>query len=108
MKLGSLNTWTRRGVIAAVGLVVVGAGARLRLKAEQAPDAPASNDAIRRLVGDAPLHPGRVRISMPEAVSNDRVVPVAVDVDSPMSESDYVAQIHVLAPDDADPVVASY
>jgi sulfur-oxidizing protein SoxY len=39
----------------------------------------------------------KVQLKAPEIAENGAVVPVKVDVESPMSESDYVKAIHILA-----------
>jgi sulfur-oxidizing protein SoxY len=103
------RTWTRRGLIAAagVGVLAIG-GSRLRLRAQQSSDLPSDVDAVRKLVGDRPLHRGRVHLDLPESAENARAVPIAVNVDSPMSEADHVTALHVIAPGASDPVVASY
>jgi sulfur-oxidizing protein SoxY len=104
-----IKIWTRRGVIAAAGLAILATGARLRLRAQQsAAGVPSNLDAIRALVGDRPLLDGRVHLDLAEAVENNRSVPLAIRVDSPMSEADHVTTVHVLSPGAADPLIASY
>ena len=51
--------------------------------------------AIRGLVGEAKLRPGRVMLEVPPLVENGNAVPLSVSVDSPMSEVDHVKAIHV-------------
>ena len=105
----SMRTWTRRGLIAAAGLGVLAiGGSRIRLRAQQSSDLPSDLEVIRKLVGDRPLHQGRVHLDLAETVENTRSVPIAIRVDSPMTEADYVATVHVLSPSAGDPVIASY
>jgi sulfur-oxidizing protein SoxY len=104
-----MRTWTRRGLIAAAGLGVLAiGGSRIRLRAQQTNDLPSDLDVVRKLVGDRALHHGRVHLDLAETVENVRSVPIAVRVDSPMSEADHVTTLHVLAPGAGDPVIASY
>src|SRR5262245_61398627 len=58
-----------------------------------APDTMAA--AIREVVGEAPVRPGRVTLDIPPLVENGNVVPVTVSVESPMTEADHVRAIHV-------------
>lgn len=51
--------------------------------------------AIRAVVGEAALEQGRVRLDMPPLVENGNAVPLTIAVDSPMTEADHVAAIHV-------------
>ena len=109
MQKQQLQTWTRRGTMAAGGLAVAGViASRLRLRAQQNSNLPSDIEAVRQLVGDRPLQHGRVHLELAEAVENTRAVPLAVRVDSPMTEADHVAAVHVLMPGAADPVIASY
>ena len=104
-----IKTWTRRGVIAAAGLGILAAGAGLRLRAQQTvAGVPSNSAAVRTLVGDRPLLDGRVHLELAEIAENSRSVPLAIRVDSPMSEADHVTAVHVLSPGTADPQIASY
>lgn len=73
--------------------------------------AEATPEAARKLLGDlvkvAPKA-GKVRIDAPEIAENGNAVPVTVTVDSPMSPSDYVRAIHVIADRNPQPGVASF
>jgi sulfur-oxidizing protein SoxY len=52
------------------------------------------NEAIRGLIGEAEPQPGKVRLELPSIVENGNTVPLAVSVDSPMTEADHVESIH--------------
>jgi sulfur-oxidizing protein SoxY len=61
----------------------------------------ASDDAvelIERLIGKTPTESDRVRLVMPRVFPNGYTVPLSLEVDSPMTETDYVRQVHVVAP----------
>jgi len=47
--------------------------------------------------GKTPKKSSKVKLKVPEIAENGAVVPVTITVDSPMTESDYVKAIHVLA-----------
>jgi len=47
--------------------------------------------------GKAPKKSKKVKLKVPEIAENGAVVPVTVEVDSPMTPSNYVKAIHVLA-----------
>jgi sulfur-oxidizing protein SoxY len=51
--------------------------------------------AIKEVVGNAPVHEGRVTLDLPPLIENGSTVPITVSVDSPMSEADYIKAIHV-------------
>ena len=50
---------------------------------------------IQRLVGDAPLHEGRVKLDLPVMVENGNAVSMTVSVDAPVGG---VRDLHVFAP----------
>ncbi len=52
-------------------------------------------EAIRKVVGEAEVSKGRVHIDVPVLVDNGNTVPLAVDVESPMTLDDHVKAIHV-------------
>ena len=45
-------------------------------------------EAIRELIGEAPLAPGKVKLELPSIVENGNTVPLTVSVESPMTEQD--------------------
>lgn len=53
--------------------------------------------AIKRAFGDRRVQPGRVKIEIPQIAENGNVVPVTIEVESPMSADDYVKRIHVFS-----------
>ena len=70
----------------------------------------ATPDAVRALLASvAPGTPkvGRVSLRVPEVAENGNTVPVTVTVESPMSETDYVKALHIVADGNPAPGVAS-
>ena len=52
--------------------------------------------ALKKIVGDAKVTPGRVKLTLPPLIDNGNSVPLSVAVESPMTEADHVKAIHVL------------
>jgi sulfur-oxidizing protein SoxY len=64
-------------------------------------DASTSDNAvelIKQLTGKTPRESNRVHLSMPRVFPNGYTVPLTLEVDSPMTEADYVREVRVLAP----------
>lgn len=53
--------------------------------------------AIQKVTGNAPIKDGRVKLVIPPLVENGNLVVLKVSVESPMTASDYVKAIHVIA-----------
>jgi sulfur-oxidizing protein SoxY len=93
---------TRRTVLAAIG----GAGLALAVRPAQAtPETMKS--AIRQVVGEAAVKPGRIKLDLPPLVENGNTVAMAVTVDSPMTANDHVKAIHVFTEKNPQPNVIS-
>jgi sulfur-oxidizing protein SoxY len=67
----------------------------------------AFQEALHRIVGDAQVRRGRVKLQLPPLIDNGNSVPLSVTVDSPMTAADHVAAIHVLTEKNPLPEVAS-
>ena len=93
------------GVAAAAGGLVAGVPGTARAQAlgqnESVPD------AMRRLFGAKPIKDGAasVKLEVPLIAENGAVVPVSVSVDSPMTSTNYVKHIYVVADKNRIPVV---
>jgi sulfur-oxidizing protein SoxY len=99
---GKLSLTRRSVIISAAG---IGVGGFM-------PGASATEEemaaAIRELIGEAPLEPGKVKLEMPSIVENGNAVPVTVSVDSPMTEADHVESIHIFNQKNPQPYVAAF
>jgi sulfur-oxidizing protein SoxY len=62
-------------------------------------------EAIRKVVGEAKVHTGRVKLDLPPLVENGNTVAMAVRVDSPMTATDYVKAVHVFSEKNPQPYV---
>lgn len=63
---------------------------------------------IKKLYGDKPLSEGKIKLDVPEIAENGLVVPVNVEVESPMTEADYVKAVHIYADGNPQPGIVSY
>ena len=61
--------------------------------------------AIAKVVGSAQVRQGRVKLDVPPLVDNGNLVPLSVEVDSPMSAADHVKAIHVFTERNPQPYV---
>lgn len=95
---------TRRQFLAATALGLALPPALLR--AAQA--SPQSAAAIKAVLGDAPLRPGKVTLDIPPIAENGNTVPLTVSVDSPMTAAEHVRSIHIFAEENPLPNVAHF
>ena len=87
---------TRRGAVGLSCRILGGLVVASTLKPAAAAATPTSMQAaMRALVGNARISPGKVSIELPPLVENGNAVPITVSVDSPMTDEDYVKSIHV-------------
>jgi sulfur-oxidizing protein SoxY len=63
---------------------------------------------IKKLYGDKKFESGKIKLDVPEIAENGLVVPINVDVESPMTEQDYVKAVHVFADGNPLPGVVTY
>jgi sulfur-oxidizing protein SoxY len=64
--------------------------------------------AIKRVVGEANMQNGRIKLDLPPLVENGNAVPLAVSVESPMTVKDHVKAIHIFTEKNPQPNVASF
>lgn len=67
----------------------------------------AFDQAIRDVVGAAPLRSGKVKLEMPPLIDNGNAVPVTITVESPMTAADHVRAIHLFTEKNPQPRVIS-
>ena len=65
-------------------------------------------EAIRELIGEAALEPGKVKLELPPIVENGNTVPLTVSVESPMTQADHVESIHIFNQKNPQPYVAAF
>jgi sulfur-oxidizing protein SoxY len=64
--------------------------------------------AIRNVVGEAPVHTGKVKLDIPPLVENGNTVPMTVSVASPMTADDHVKSIHVFNEKNPQPNIGNF
>jgi len=90
-------------------LTMLGAGliAPLAPLGARAAANPASAEMTKILAGRTPKL-GGIRLDVPAIAENGLVVPLNVDVDSPMTAADYIRAVHVFAEGNPNPLVATF
>src|SRR5437899_11935903 len=100
---------SRREFLLATGGAAVGIGLASMIMVEPARATPAAmQEAIRKVVGAARVTPGRVKLDLPPLVENGNTVPIAISVESAMSQADHVKAIHVFNEKNPQPDVVSF
>ena len=97
----------RREFLRATGGAGLGLASLVAVEPARATPA-AMQEAIRKVVGSARVTPGRVKLDLPPLVENGNTVPMAVSVESAMTEADHVKAIHVFNEKNPQPDVASF
>ena len=90
---------TRRHLLGALTLILLPTPAR--------PDE-ALADALAAAIGDITPIDGGIELRLPTLAENGAQVPLAVLVDSPMTDDDHVTTIHVFATANPTPGIASF
>ncbi|HEV7336742.1 MAG TPA: thiosulfate oxidation carrier protein SoxY [Bosea sp. (in: a-proteobacteria)] len=96
---------TRRSTITAGAVAAFASllGSRLAFADEKAVAA-----EIKKLYGDKAMAEGKIKLDVPEIAENGLVVPVNVEIDSPMTEADYVKAVHIYADGNPQPGIVTY
>jgi sulfur-oxidizing protein SoxY len=92
------NSLTRRIILKAACAGGVGFASIASAWPQSGGPADEAMELVKRLTGRTPTESDRLRLQMPPVFANGSTVPLAVEVDSPMSETDHVRHVHVLAP----------
>ncbi|WP_421861916.1 thiosulfate oxidation carrier protein SoxY [Parvibaculum sp.] len=64
--------------------------------------------AFERIVGSGTPIEGTMTIEMPEDAENGNIVPYKINVESPMTEADHVARVHLLSTQNPQALVATF
>jgi sulfur-oxidizing protein SoxY len=112
VKIMTRAHWTRRGVLALLagiaGLSLFGRRTARAQDFEIASEPPPNHTLEERLnpilAGRTPKME-RVTFTLPEIAEDGAVVPVAISVDSPMTEKDYVKTVYLIVDKNPDPLI---
>ncbi|MGE0627483.1 MAG: thiosulfate oxidation carrier protein SoxY [Hyphomicrobiaceae bacterium] len=78
----------------------------LTFPAMATPDAVAA--AIRKTFGDKPMASGKIKLDLPSIAENGLVVPLNFEIESPMTEKDYVKSVSFYADGNPNPQIADF
>jgi sulfur-oxidizing protein SoxY len=76
--------------------------------AQEQPEAKAWEAMVKKILGDAKPTEGKVAIDMAEIAENGNTVPIALSVESPMTDKDYVKAIYIISTANPRPEVATF
>ena len=65
-------------------------------------------DAFARVVGNGTPIEGRMTLELPEDAENGNIVPYKISVESPMTEADHIARVHLLSTQNPQASVATF
>jgi sulfur-oxidizing protein SoxY len=96
-----MSTTRREFLVGAAGLGLAAAMGPVRATPV------AMQEAIRKVVGQAPIRRGKVKLDVPPLIDNGNAVALSVAVESPMTPADHVKAIHVFTERNPQPNVFS-
>lgn len=103
-----MNARSRRRFLTGLGGLAA-AGFALRVDAAAArASGEAMQAAIRKLVGEARVSQGKVKLDLPPLIENGNGVPLKVSVESPMTAAEHIKAIHVFNEKNPLPEIVSF
>ncbi len=96
---------SRRSLLIGTGISLLAASIASR---SAFADAKAVEDELQKLFAGKPMAEGRLKLDIPQIAENGLVVPLNIEVDSPMTANDYVKSVHVFAEGNPLPQVLVY
>jgi sulfur-oxidizing protein SoxY len=99
----------RREFLRAATGVTAGLGLGAVITVRPARATPATmQEAIGKVVGNATVTPGKVKLELPPLSENGNAVPLTVSLESPMTAADHVKAFHVFTEKNPRPEVATF
>jgi sulfur-oxidizing protein SoxY len=90
-------------------MIAAGAFTALLLAPRLASATPEQVEAeINKLYAGRTLGEGKIKLDLPTIAENGLLVPLSFEVESPMTDADYVKAVHVFADGNPNPGVASF
>ena len=102
-----MNGETSRREFLAGAAAGLGLGAIITVRPAQATPQE-MQEAIRKVVGSAPVTRGRVKLELPPLSENGNTVPLTVSVESAMTPAEHVRAIHVFTELNPQPEVVTF
>ena len=100
--------YPRREVLALAGTGVLAVAGIGLFPGAASADAAAVSKAIMKRIGDKSMKSGRITLELPQIAENGNTVPIGFEVDSPMTDGDYVKAVHIFAEKNPFPDVATF
>ncbi|MFM9941184.1 MAG: thiosulfate oxidation carrier protein SoxY [Hyphomicrobiaceae bacterium] len=91
------------GAAAFMGWLAAGGVAVAQEKAPQDAEA-----LIKSILKDAKPAEGKVKLDLPEIAENGNTVPYAIEVESPVTATDYVKAVHIISTGNPQPQIATF
>jgi sulfur-oxidizing protein SoxY len=99
---------TRRRILIGTAALAGMVGMGISLTVRPAAATPQSmRAAIKKVVGEAPVTKGRLKMDLPPLIENGNAVPLTIAGESPMSAADHIKAIHVFTEKNPQPNVVS-
>tara|TARA_B110000438_G_scaffold279759_1_gene304450 strand:- start:539 stop:1024 length:486 start_codon:yes stop_codon:yes gene_type:complete len=98
----------RRDLLALAGKGVIAVAGVGLISNQASADSAAVSKAMKKNVGDKSPTVGRISMELPQIAENGNTVPIAVEVQSPMTGEDHVKALHVYAEGNPQPDVATF
>src|SRR6185295_3202767 len=98
---------TRRSVLIDAARIAGGALLVTALPGSGSATPAAMLGAMKKVMGEAPLRKGKVKLELPPLIENGNSVTMVVSVESPMTAEDYVKAIHAFNEKNPQPNVIS-
>jgi sulfur-oxidizing protein SoxY len=91
-------SFTRRTILTAAAAAGAGFAGGVLVSPVDASDSDDDVAIVEQLTGKTPVESDRVHLVMPKTFPNGYTVPLALEIDSPMTEADHVRHVRVFAP----------
>jgi sulfur-oxidizing protein SoxY len=105
-ELRGLNTSLSRREMTA-GLAVAGAAICIAPLAALATPAQVEEE-VKKATGGKPLAEGKIKLDLPSIAENGLVVPLGFEIESPMTDKDYVKTVTFFAEGNPNPILAAF
>jgi sulfur-oxidizing protein SoxY len=105
---GIIQKIRRRDLLALAGKGVIAVAGVGLISNKASADSAAVSEAMKKSLGGKSPKTGRISLELPQIAENGNTVPIAVEVQSPMSSDDYVKALHVYAEGNPAPDVATF